>query len=588
MVSFGVTFDDVNEKMVLDEIEQIGKIISSLPTMDDDIRSRIEFRRNLLQIWHGMLASDVDVIIFHSNAAIQNLEFICKNSIHEERLERAVGFVYKLHDAAIGPSPKRELEVIPFKEAIMKWSAILQSIHKASAWIAKVQSWKELRDGLDLFAAEDAHAFVRSLVHRLIVPKKAGIPASWHPTKEMIGKAAYVYQSEDIFQGALSQFPDLKLFFDQCEIAVRGWCYLKCLNKCRQRRRLRHLISDWKNMCDHAYNAEMNPDVRAWFESLGWKWNPELDSKVTADDRLAPLTSWVVQEACWSCVDHILLGSTLNLYQEEELATVYWYASYILDYMDLMGREFDNLSMRLRLSAAASPVQKKNKKNVVLRQMAPKCDLSNLHVAPPQGPLQDAWVQRKFRVLVCMMCEAISRGCLALKHAGLLPRMKHLYNTPKEQFDQRFEFMKILIIPEYLSFSNLMEFEAASLKTVCEDGTTYFEPDSSASEGLLERAIEIFRLCDMFRQSFSIPDRKCYNGLSPSQKAQIDGMQRVLSANSTALMLVSNLVRRNNGDASAVASQFIASFSFDPKPLPVLVFPIFSLQRHSQGASTKK
>jgi hypothetical protein len=47
-----------------------------------------------------------------------------------------------------------------------------------------------------------------------------------------------------------------------------------CLNRARQRRRLRRLLEDWRNMFDHGLNADMSADLASWMTQRGWRWMP--------------------------------------------------------------------------------------------------------------------------------------------------------------------------------------------------------------------------------------------------------------------------------------------------------------------------
>ena len=38
-------------------------------------------------------------------------------------------------------------------------------------------------------------------------------------------------------------------------LQVQGQAYALCLNRCRQRRRLRRQLEDWRNIFDHGFNA---------------------------------------------------------------------------------------------------------------------------------------------------------------------------------------------------------------------------------------------------------------------------------------------------------------------------------------------
>jgi hypothetical protein len=43
------------------------------------------------------------------------------------------------------------------------------------------------------------------------------------------------------------------------------------MNPCRQRRRLRHGLDDWENMCHHGANADASPELADALLEQGWR-----------------------------------------------------------------------------------------------------------------------------------------------------------------------------------------------------------------------------------------------------------------------------------------------------------------------------
>lgn len=77
-----------------------------------------------------------------------------------------------------------------------------------------------------------------------------------------------------------------KMFLQQCTIVIQAWCHTMCLNRCRQRRRLRRLVEDWQNMIDHGYNAESSKELQKWcIEVCGWDWH-EMEADIPRNDEV--------------------------------------------------------------------------------------------------------------------------------------------------------------------------------------------------------------------------------------------------------------------------------------------------------------
>ena len=589
--TFGISLEnEVSKDILLDAIQTIDRAIQScdLKTRQDPVSGHLEarllFLRQVLKIWMKLMnpneISDLKEAVAACKNAKECLELFVEGKTDDTVLEEAVGFVPTLHEAAIGCAPKKKLNVIPFSKVIEQWENILTSIIEACGWMMKARTWKDVRAGLDSFAAMDNDPFVRSLIYKIIVSTDGDAP--WKPSISMLSKDMHLWDSNSSFFAALTKLPELQHFFDQCMIAVQGWCHTKCLNRNRQRRNLRHNVADWKNMCDHAYTAETTAEVRRWLESLGFQYNPSIDSGIQPDDRLAPMTCWVVQEACWTCIDHLLLGGPLDLYQVEENISIYWYASFLMDNIDFMARELDNISMsrQLMMASAQSTRQQKNAKLA-----APGCDLANFQVPPAkQGPLKEAWLQRKFRVLNCMVLSATANVFCALKHCGIIEPPHHAYNGYKENHEQRFGFMRQLHIPEFLEHSSILEQEAKFLDIPMNqnDQIDCIEPDARKGKQAILQSFESINTC--FIVAKDLKDSMVATSPHAShQVAHLESLSKVILANTTALRLIMTLMNDKSRD---LKSQYMVQFHFvDEKTsasragIPVLCFPVVSIKK---------
>lgn len=592
--TFGIFLEkEVCKDVILDAIQIIDSAIQScdLKSRQDPVSGHLEarllFLRQVLKIWmkltNANTISDLKEAVSACNNARECLELFMEGNNDDAALEAAVGFVATLHEAAIGCAPKKKLNIMSFSKVIEKWENIFTSIVDTCGWMMKAKTWKDVRAGLDSFAAMDNDPFVRSMVYRILTGDG---DAPWKPSISMLSKDMHLWESNSSFFAALTKLPELQQFFDQCIIAVQGWCHTKCLNRSRQRRNLRHNVADWKNMCDHAYTAETTAVVRQWLESLGFKYTPGIDSGIQPDDRLAPLTCWVVQEACWTCIDHLLLGGPLDLYQVEENIFIYWYASFLMDNIDFMARELDNISMSRQLIASGQ-----SRPQMAIRQstkmLGSGFDLANLQITPSnQGPLRDAWLQRKFRVLHCMILSATASMFCALKHCGLIKPPHHVYNGYIENHEQRFGFMRQLHIPEFLEHSSLMEQEAKFLDiSLNSDQVDYIGPDEIKGKHAILKSFESINTCFIVAKDL----RHAMVATSPHadhQVVHLESLSKVIMANTTALRLIMTLMNDASRD---IKSRYVVKFHFlDEKTssrragLPVLCFPVVSIKKRPE------
>lgn len=96
-----------------------------------------------------------------------------------------------------------------------------------------------------------------------------------------------------------------------------------CQNRCRIRRTLRHTIVDWDNLQLDA--EELDMQLREFT-----KEEPILDPKVSREPIYAfPLSSWAYYYKLRQMEWIVQMGFELELYQPDELSTMYWYLQYL-------------------------------------------------------------------------------------------------------------------------------------------------------------------------------------------------------------------------------------------------------------------
>ena len=575
VLTFGISLGKGGEGDIAAALDMLSTAIGELESQQ--LVYRLKLRQKILELLLAMSKActgkdlgRIATLCEEGVSILSEISYAC-----DEDISQAVGFAPTLHYSAIGSAPLKDLEVRPMKEVGDSWVSFFDSLKEACSWIRRIKGWKDLRNGLDMFSAQDHPAFVRSLVYRLLIsPPQSpdGTWVHWTPNHSMIARDIFqVHSVGTAFFETLQQLPELDLFINQCVIAVQGWCHTKCLNLCRQRRRLRHNVMDWKNMIDHAYIAETTTDVGAWLSDQGFAWNQSIDSTMRNTERLAPLTCWVVQETIWTLIDHLLLGGVLDLYQNGEVASVYGYVSYLIDYMEKMAREYDVISMEKRLTQ-----QHGNKK---LPQVLLGIDLGRTQQQPPPGPLRDTWNRRKLSAFYGLVFGSIARASIALQDTSIFPKMHREFNGEKEQYMQRFGFMQSLDLPEFLPYEHYLQYLHSLYRIpLPQDEKVLSRPpkvEKSASLDLLKESLEYMILCSTMLASIeSLMPKECVVTLHKS-----------LTANRTALKLLVTLASSSIKNKS-ISSDFHISWAFTKSictpfdfSTSVLSLPTLTLQR---------
>eukprot|EP00887_Chlorella_sp_A99_P006695 scaffold3.g6695.t1 len=377
----------------------------------------------------------------------------------------APGYVPEVNRKHMGLAPARMVVPLGLEAAAEHFSGLLQALAAACRALLGVQgSWEQLREMLTAFAAQNAHAIVRSAVHLQLakpladlvpVPTTAGAAATspagqangsgaatgkqrgerggvppWCPSQQMVCK-------EFGLPPASLPAPEAATFVEQCSIA--GWCHVACLNRCRQRRRHRRLLEDWSHMLDHATNADLSEAFQEWMVGAGWRW-PTHDEQ----EAVGPLSTWVVREACGTMLAHLQLGFPLELYQPFEYRSLYWYSDYLLGTQ----QQTCKLLQATRPPAPATPAGGAARR--------PGGGRGKAATAPAAAPAAALSERREAVALLRaevdrMMCQGLFRMATGLIMLGLVPEPPGALSGESERFAQRFGAFVALQQPEPLT-----------------------------------------------------------------------------------------------------------------------------------------
>lgn len=292
--TFGFRLDLPGGQAAKNTQQLLDRGITAAETLEGEaakaVACRLRFRKRVLQalsLAYPPGAKSLKATALECDAACAELDAMQAMSLPEDALEAAPGFVPGVNNRAMGMAPPRPAVPVSFTSAIQYWRGALTALAGACRWLVECKTWPELRSNLIRFAAQGNVPIVRSVVHRALtfnmarqsVPAAQSAPAlspngktaecHWCPSEAMVAAEFGLPASPEEAPGA-----ETKLFIEQCAIAVQGLVNTLCLNRCRQRRRLRRLLEDWRNMTDHAFNAEATSELQAWFASQGWTWKP--------------------------------------------------------------------------------------------------------------------------------------------------------------------------------------------------------------------------------------------------------------------------------------------------------------------------
>ena len=516
------------------------------------------------------------------DAAKEILDTIESTALQESVLESAPGFAPDVHHKAMPMVPPRATFVISFPSSVTHWRNMLESMSLGCRLIAKCTSWSQLQSQLLQFAAGDHHPVVRSLVYRSLVFHQQLKENEPDPTSnkidmkkdESVGLITICsssgempdYDDEDVVWTPTKQRLQAefgwdappgemgKVFIEQLSIAVLGWCHTMCLNRCRQRRRLRRLLEDWRNMMDHAFTAETTEEVRSWFVEKGWAWTPSTPDGIPF---AGPLVTRIEIEASRTMLAYLMLGVPLELYAPHELCSLYWYCDYLLNALQQGMQEFEymypshalqnstGIDAKAQESTRTSRTKyaggkrhnhqkkkttaKKHQSKEVGKPTSSDRDSDGMihHQSDPSGAMAigNTIVMSRAMQIDRFMCQGMIRLALALRVVGLVDAPASGFVSEEQWFQQRFGCFSQIVRPEMLTYD---QFKVST------------EATNVSAETLLVMALDAFlraqsAVVHLTEGSFEV-DSLLSNHLT--------GVSRIAKANSVAIKLLVESISR--------------------------------------------
>eukprot|EP00884_Botryococcus_braunii_P020280 jgi/Botrbrau1/6936/Bobra.0215s0015.1 len=392
--------------------------------------------------------------------------------------------------------------------------------------IAKISNFADLMAFMEAFSVRGASAFARSLMTTVATGKGFGQAdqrvAHWMPNLAMMC-AELSLPPPDLPPGA-GEFA--RVFAEQAVVGVQGSIQTLCLNRARQRRRMRRHIEDWANLHQHAINADNSQDFQIWMESSSLSWLSPADGE---DEAVGPLTTWVEKESAKLLLQHLLLGFELEVYAPQEYSYLFWYCDYLNGLQESNPRK-----------EGAGSKSKATKHSAV--DSGPSPTFLRLRTQT-----QDAAVER-------VLCQAFTQLSVALGACGVSPTKDAAFNTEEQRYEQRFAAFQRLSRPQYLSYDQFCDNVRIAKLT---------------PHQLVEIAKQGFRAArNGIQKQLMEPEQ-----LASARLAALTGMDRVCKHNGVALGLLGSLLG-DKADRSAGASSLTASWDFSHHPH----FPVVQLK----------
>ncbi|GAB4823291.1 hypothetical protein N2152v2_010337 [Parachlorella kessleri] len=352
------------------------------------------------------------------------------------------------------------------------------------------------------------------------------IPPPWCPGADMVCR-------EFGWEPGALPGQDVAMFVEQCSIALQSWCHTMCLNRARQRRRLRRLLEDWRNMFDHGFNADVAPELAAWAAQQGWRWAP-LDEN--GDEVQGPVATWVEREACKTMVAHLMLGFPLDLYQPYEFRAIYWYCDYLLG--------TQQQTSKFLFSAKPPPGLQQAAAHQGQRQRAGR---HGRHSAAQQVAEEALVVEQKKTVEVMsleierMMCQGMMKLATGLTLMGCIQEPEAPFNSEEQRYLQRFAAFQLLTRPQPLYHPHFQESMATGGKS------------GMSPETFLAMAYENFFKAQ--HGAAALLQSPAARALLPEQVTHLNGVRRVATQNSMALKIMLSAARREAQQQQQQAQQ---------------------------------
>ncbi|GMH37644.1 hypothetical protein BSKO_05517 [Bryopsis sp. KO-2023] len=495
---------------------QGGGLGSLPPLVARALLSRIRMRKALhmgLERAVKKTKQDLAQACKHFAAGLSGMEMI--RSTAKLGAEIVPGFEKGLYQAPAPGGPVRVSQALTLDETWDRFENLLGELQMACS-LTTVGGYKELKTFLLAVVKKCTTPLARSVLHIQLDARK-GIslsePPRWCPSRRMIADAVNLPHKN----GEVSV--EVDVFLEQTLIGVQNWCQCMCLNRSRQRRRLKKGLEDWKNLLDHAYAADNSPRLVNHVKERGWRW-PPLIQQGNVTHVQGPLMSWIELECCQSMILHLLMG----------------YCEYLFARVLGATRELFNARPGAIVLPQEGPLGDKAKKSSKKKTKEKEHELVRTQKHAAELALLE--VERQ-------MCQGLIRLLLGVDMSP--------FNTEAERFYQRFSTFMELETPEPLDYRAFV---------------SNTNPNGTSAAKVLEGAVKSFTSSRDHAQL--IIQRSSVSGMSETKLAEVEALEKVAKINKVTSGVLMSLIA-----ASGEETDMKAKFSFEINSF----YPVVSITR---------
>ncbi|GBG79261.1 hypothetical protein CBR_g29413 [Chara braunii] len=429
----------------------------------------------------------------------------------------AIGFNDNINRRLLAPTPPRPISILSWEETLSHFEKLVRDLGCICQLPSMSRSLRELMQFCVDFGKVRPGPIARSLLQMLVLKEDRVLG------QEHMGDLLFrdMHLPHDLLRGDCQ----MAVFTRHTANVIAALLRILCANPSRQRRRLGKFLPDWDILIQEAETAGESKvlmrHMLMTFPNAGNTW--------WRDNVLA---SWTVEQTCWVIVHYLMLGFELELYSPSELSMVYWYLENVLviaiNQQLTKERHLYEHSVLSSEQDSASGKKKGNRR---------KGGSKGKEFHPSNQVL----------LLECLngLCQGLVRMIAAFTRDDKFRPIEPPFNSEAQWFEQRFEPLHRVRLPEPLHYADYLKYTDHSNLTV---------------KHLYQLAHECFlsaklRLREVETGIAKDPHLASY--LKAQRVAEVRNMEQVATANLWALKIAL---------LSGPGSDLQASFNFSKHP----------------------
>lgn len=200
-------------------------------------------------------------------------------------------------------------------------------------------------------------------------------------------------------------------------------------NRCRLRRRLRHLLKEWT--FHHSNAVRMDTSASLYPDVLVGSLCPQ--ALVPPKSTACACSSWTHSVLIHIQMSHLILGFDLDLYLPYELTMIYWYQDYLLTMRAGIQTAVQRTVLTMIKENAASEHAAREfptaHSDACAENNADRAEQNVSEITTSAG----VWVESGFIILQSMICQGLLRMLVALDASGRIDKPRPNNFTDEEQ-----------------------------------------------------------------------------------------------------------------------------------------------------------